>query len=142
MSIMDALLQTPTCQDAHRAIRQSVIDNIKLLLESRQCQIAVPEDYPLAQSALYGFGLSACHLNRSHYQGNRLCREIEQLLNNYEPRMTDVVVEMVQLNEQDNCIRFHMEGVINTVTDKVPVGFDSELNLTDTRLNIEETNFV
>ncbi|OED43358.1 hypothetical protein ACH42_10290 [Endozoicomonas sp. (ex Bugula neritina AB1)] len=142
VSLLDALLEHPGSQDITMASKQSVIDNIRLLLESRQCQTEVVSGYPLVESALYGFGLSSRYLNRSHYQGNCLCREIEQQIKCYEPRLNDVVVEMVQLNEQSNCIHFRIDGVLQTDTEKVPVGFDSVLNLTDTRLNIEEMNVV
>ena len=124
------------------ACRQSVIDNIRLLLESRQCLIEVPDYYPRVQSALYGYGLSVRHLNRSHYQANKLCQEIEQLLRQYEPRLKDVLVEMVQINEQVNCIRFRIEGILPTEDGQKVIGLDSELNLTDARLNIMESSFV
>lgn len=144
-SFLDVLLaETGGSEQKGRGavIKQSVANNIRFLLESRQCQMEVAAEYPLVGSALYGYGLSARYLNRSLYQGNRLCRELEQKLRQYEPRLKEVEVEMVQLNQKSNCICFRIEGVLQIGAGQVPVGFESELNVTNTRLTIEEACIV
>ena len=128
------------------SIKASVCLNLKALLETRQCLTPCPDDYPLAKASLYGYGLSSRHFGRSHYQGNRLCREIESLLQNYEPRLQNVLVEMERINEKSNSVNFTIAAtlVVDRLQKKIsePVLFDSTLNLTSTRLTIEESSFV
>lgn len=127
-------------------IKASVCQNIKALLESRQCLQTSPTHFPLSKASLYGYGLSSRNFGRSHYQGNRLCREIEILLEHYEPRLQNVLVEIERGNEKNNSVYFTIEAML--VADighqKIcePILFDSTLNLTCTRLTIEEGSFV
>ncbi len=151
-SILETLLQKPgniaantvgnTIKGGEQAILESVISNLRMILESRCYMSPVSDDYPLAQSSIYGYGLSSRHLNRSHYQGSHLCREIELQISRYEPRLGNVMVDIVQLNELENVICFRIEGVIRTGIELVPVGFDSALNLTSISLDIEEACLV
>ena len=130
--------------DGLSELKQSICTNIKMVLETHRSLQSVGE-YPLVQEALYGYGLTVRHLRRSRYQGNRLSREIEQLLSRYEPRLRNVVVEMKQLNEQNNSLSFRIEGelIIGQATQRsaVPVLFDSVFNLTNASLEIEESSF-
>ena len=127
-------------------IKASVCQNIKGLLESRQCLQICPFWFPLAGVSTYSYGLSSRHFGRSHYQGNKLCREIEKLLENYEPRLQNVLVEMERITETSNSVNFTIEAML--VTDmgdqKIcePVLFDSTLNLTCISLAIEESSYV
>ena len=129
-----------------KAIKASVCENIRGLLESRQCLQLSPVWFPLAGVSLYGYGLSSRHFGRSHYQGNRLCWEIETLLENYEPRLQNVLVEMDRINEKSNSVKFTIEAILiaNVGRKKIcePIMLDSTLNLTCARLTIEEGSFV
>lgn len=128
------------------AIKEAVCENIKGLLESRQCLEMCPSWFPLSGVSLYNYGLSSKHFGRSHYQGNRLCREIETLLQNYEPRLQNVLVEMERMDETGNSVNFSIEAMLVTEAgnQKIcePVLFDSSLNLTSARLIIEEGSYV
>ena len=132
--------------DGSLTIKESVCQNIKGLLESRQCLQLSPDWFPLATSSLYGYGLSSKHFGRSHYQGNRLCREIEKLLESYEPRLQNVLVEMERINEKSNSVNFTIEAMLvaDSGRQKIcePIIFDSILNLTCARLTIEESSLV
>lgn len=132
--------------EGSETIKASVCQNIKGLLESRQCLQLSPSWFPLSGVSLYGYGLSSRHFGRSHYQGNRLCREIEKLLENYEPRLQNVLVEMDRINEKSNLVNFTIEAmlVVDVGRKKIcePIMLDSTLNLTCARLTIEESSFV
>lgn len=127
-------------------VKASVCQNIKALLESRQCLQISPAHFPLAGTSLYGYGLSFRHFGRGHYQGNRLCREIEKQLEHYEPRLQNVLVEIERVSEKSNSVSFTIEAmlVIETGGKQTyePVMFDSTLNLTCIRLTIEESSLV
>ena len=144
LDLLSLILKKP--DEGLETIKTSVCLNIKALLESRQCLQVSPEYFPLANASLYGYGLSSLHLGRSQYQGNRLCREIEVLLKNYEPRLKNVLVEIEQINEKSNSVNFTIEAMLVVDTGRrqicEPIVFDSTLNLTCTRLTIEETSLV
>ncbi|WBA83885.1 type VI secretion system baseplate subunit TssE [Endozoicomonas sp. GU-1] len=139
VSLLELLLAREPSGERTTDLRLSVLENIRFLLESRQPLLAPDDDYPLARRSLLRYGLSVDHLGRSYFQASRLSREIEVLLRYYEPRLTEVMVEMVALNERVNSIRFHIEGVLVDRQQRVPVGFDSVLNLTDARVDIVNT---
>ncbi|MFK0574122.1 type VI secretion system baseplate subunit TssE [Endozoicomonas sp.] len=144
-SLLDLLMSKSPSGDPGADLQASVEENIKFLLESRQPLTEVSTDYPASCKSLLRYGLSVHHLGPSYFQANRLSREIEELISNYEPRLTEVAVEMLALNKRDNSIRFHIEGVLMERQQPVPVGFDSVLNLTDARvdiINIEESQIV
>ncbi len=142
LSLLDLLMSRVSSGDRTTDLRLSVLENIKFLLESRQPLLEVGEEYPASCRSLLRYGLSVHHLGRSYFQANRLLREVEELLRDYEPRLTEIMVEMVALNERDNSIRFHIEGVLLDRHQRIPVGFDSVLNLTDAQVDIVNTEEV
>ena len=125
-------------------LKRAICQNIQLILQSRQSPVAESEKQLLSHPALFGYGLSTHYFGRGDYQSNRLCRDIEQLLSVYEPRIKQVLVEVVRQQSQGNRLCFRIEGVIPTHQEKqgVPVVFNSELNLSNTQLHIEENSFV
>ncbi len=140
-SLLEVILNEPFSVNALDSLKRSICNNIKMLLESRKCLTTVSEDYPNVRSSVYGYGLSNQYLNRSDYQGNRLCREIETLLVCYEPRLSEVVVEVEKLNDQCNVLCFRIEATLTLGAASNAghqVVFDSTLNLTDTQLDIRE----
>lgn len=139
ISLLELLMARESSGERTTDLRLSVQENIRFLLESRQPLIVVGDDYPAACRSLLRYGLSVDHLGRSYFQANRLSRDIEELLRYYEPRLAEVMVEMVALNERVNSIRFHIEGVLVDRHQRVPVAFDSVLNLTDARVDIVNT---
>lgn len=124
-------------------LKRSVCRNIKYLLESRQ-PLQDQDREHLSSQSLYDYGLSSRNLGRSEFQANRLCREIEQLLSRFEPRLQNVLVEMERARERGNRLYFRIEGILFSESGhrqpQVNVAFDSVLNLTYTRLSIEESN--
>lgn len=134
------LKETPSGDDLED-LKHSVRRNIRYLLETRQSREA--ENFEiLSCHSLYGYGLSARNLGHSDFQNSRLCREIENMLLYYEPRLKEALVEVERVRERGNRLAIRIEGVLQSEKQQmVPVVFDSVLNLTSSRLNIEESRF-
>ena len=76
------------------------------------------------------------HRCRSAVQASAICRDLENLIQTFEPRLYDVVVELEQVDEQNNALCFHIEASLAGQDGEREV-FDSTINLTNSTLMIE-----
>ncbi|MRI33745.1 type VI secretion system baseplate subunit TssE [Endozoicomonas sp. OPT23] len=139
--LLEKLLLIPETGNNRADLKRSISRNIKVLLESRRFIGHVKDVYPESGSSLYEHGLADWSMSRNIYQGNRICRDIVELLEKFEPRLHSVVVERAQAQHRDNCLYFRIEGSLVGENDEesTPVVFDTSISLTSFHFEIEES---
>ncbi|MCL6271444.1 type VI secretion system baseplate subunit TssE [Sansalvadorimonas sp. 2012CJ34-2] len=134
MSLLDRFsTQSVADQDD---IRQSICRNLEMVLESRRPMIRVMEAAAELPASLYGYGLGNLHRCRHSVEASDICRDLEQLIQQFEPRLQEVVVELAKVDEQHNALCFHIEASI-VGDDGDRESFDTTINLTNSTLMIE-----
>ena len=136
---IDTILQRQSSVDNCGNLRQSVQQNIRFLLESRQS----PEGHRTQPAhSLFAYGLSVRHIGRSRYHRNLLCKEIEQLIDQFEPRLYNVSAT-ADAHSSGGMVHIHIEGMLHTGSQSsTPVVFESVFNLGRSQLNFEESHLV
>ena len=139
--LLEKLLLIPETGNDRFDLIRSISRNIKVLLESRRFTGHVKEVYTESHSSLYEHGLADWSMSRNIYQGNRICRDIVELLEKFEPRLSNVIVEREHAQHRDNCLYFRIEGTLLGYDDEesAPVVFDTSISLTSFHFEIEES---
>ncbi|WP_330925356.1 GPW/gp25 family protein [Candidatus Sororendozoicomonas aggregata] len=128
---------SPDSDDELFNIRLSIINNIKMIIESQQPILDIPEAYPRAKESIMRYGMPASLLNNRQYDIEQLCKELEGLISKFEPRMKQVSVIILELLESCNSIRIHIEGVILSKAEKAPLAINSTIHLSDIRFTVD-----
>ena len=135
-----SLRQTPSHQ-VLRQLRESVRQDLEHLFNTRYRRISPLERHPHLQSSLVNFGLpdiSTINLTAKASR-QRFCREVEDAILTFEPRIKSVVVSSeAPVNQEDPTIRFRIEAKLHANPAPETIVFDSSLNPINHNINVAE----
>ncbi len=117
-------------------LRRSICRNLEMVLEARRPLFQQPESARELKGSLFNYGLGDLHRCRHSVQASDICRDLEQVIQQFEPRLQQVVVELAKVDEQHNALCFHIEAAIRGA-DGERESFDTTINLTNRTLMIE-----
>ncbi|WP_281647030.1 type VI secretion system baseplate subunit TssE [Parendozoicomonas sp. Alg238-R29] len=117
-------------------LRESVCRNLEMVLESRRSVAEVNASSIELKCSLYNYGMGNLHRCRNSVEISEICRDLEGLIQTFEPRLQQIVVELEQIDEQHNALCFHIEASVAGQNGEREV-FDTTINLTNSTLMIE-----
>ncbi|MGY0217412.1 type VI secretion system baseplate subunit TssE [Endozoicomonadaceae bacterium StTr2] len=125
-------------------LRQSICRNLEMVLEARRPMLDLAETAGTAKrseldTSLYGYGMGNLHQCRHSARSSDICRELEHLISQFEPRLEGVVVELAKVDASHNALRFHIEAGIRGQGGEIE-SFDTTINLTNSTLMIDGYN--
>ena len=116
-----------------RELKESVRRDLENLLNTRWRAVSPPPDLKELEVSLANYGIPDCtasNLGLARYR-TELCRIIERVIRNYEPRFQSVRVRMRDNAEpRDRTLRFQIDALLHAVPAPEPVVFDSTLEPT------------
>lgn len=121
-------------QNEHQILfefKESVRRDLEILFNTRYHCISPPKKKPLLQQSLLNFGLPdvATLGLESTKAKNAFCREVEQAILFYEPRIRSASVSIPsKFDAEDPTIRFRVEAVLHALPAEEKIIFDSDLN--------------
>jgi type VI secretion system protein ImpF len=114
-----------------QSLRESVRYDLECLLNTRYRCVSANEKYTHLQSSLLNYGLpdlSTVNLS-SHVGRHKFCRQIEQTITKYDPRIRRVkVTTESNIDTDDPTIRFRVEAKLFANPAPETIVFDSSLN--------------
>lgn len=121
------------------------IDDIRYhltrLLESEAPLIAIENSLNEVKHSNFGFGITDVQLLTANLDRTQLARKIETWLTTYEPRLSDVSVEMLERREGQNCIEFTILAKHLSNDGEQTLVFDSKIALSDFSTKISEEEY-
>lgn len=111
--------------------KESVRRDLENLFNTRYRCISPPAKNTLLQSSLLNFGLPdvATLGLESNKAKKAFCREVEQAIAFYEPRIRAASVTIpAKFDPEDSTIRFRVEAVLHALPAEEKIIFDSDLN--------------
>ena len=135
--LFSALFRENDSDDEPFNIKLSIINNIKMIIESQNPMLDIPDAYPMVKKSILDYGMIPSLLSSRHYNFDQLCKELERLVATYEPRMNQITVSLLEVSEQSNSIRLHIAGVIRSEAEKTPLAINSTINLSDIRFTVD-----
>ncbi|MCY9873356.1 type VI secretion system baseplate subunit TssE [Vibrio barjaei] len=137
MSFYNAFIQSSRQDDEIDDIRY----HLTRLLESEAPLIAVENSLSEVKRSSFTFGITDVQLLTANLDQTQLARKIETWLTTYEPRLSDVSVEMLERREGQNCIQFTILAKHLSLDGEQTLVFDSKIALGDFSANISEEEY-
>lgn len=141
LSVFDRLKDEPppvSRADALRRLKQSVADDLEMLLNTRQVQ-ELPADFRELNNSVAAYGMpDFSTLNaRNATERNQLVHVVEELIARFEPRLREVVVsiepageaELEEALRTERKLRFRIDAQLIVQPSPEPVTFDTTFSL-------------
>ena len=113
-SLLDKLVaHEDTPMRSADSIEESIIHDLEMLLNTRREELLVPPEFEQTATSIVNFGipdLSKCGSLRLGPEQTKLCRWIEDAIRNFEPRLGNVAVRVVDRENVNPVLRFRVEA--------------------------------
>ena len=135
-SVLDRLLEDGTDERGQslRALQASVQRDLEALLNARRPWAVLPDRYAALRDSILGYGLPDFAAGAFNAPAARemLRKEVELAIRRFEPRLTDVVVKLLDpLNSMTPVLRIRIAAVLHAEgADDEPMDFETTLDST------------
>jgi len=121
-----------TWAESFREFKKSLGRDLEWLLNTRRTPFPATSEYRLLARSLYNYGLPdvASTSAQSSRERNRLLASVQEAIEIFEPRLTDVKVIMETVASGNKALRFRIEGVARVDPAPERISFDTILELT------------
>lgn len=123
-----------------RELKNSVARDLEALLNTRQEAILdITNGFQQAGRSLLNYGLPdllACNF-RDPQARSRICRILEQTLEQFEPRLKQIRVMLEAPHEHERALRFRVDAMLEVKPAREPIVFDAVLQLSTYEYKIE-----
>ena len=138
LSVLDRLIdyepglaadRTITWDESVRRMKLAVLRDVEWLLNTRRIVEPAPDEYPEVQASVYHFGIPDVSSMSADSESarQRLMRNIEEAIETFEPRLTQVRVLPVEGGTEQREIHFMVDAVLRLDPDPERVIFDTVL---------------
>ena len=96
-------------------LRDSIVSNLEMLLNTRRQADLVPAEYIEASTSVLNFGVPEFDQfgNLSaEAERNKLCKVLEATIRNFEPRLRRVSVRMIKSEQRESILRIRIQALI------------------------------
>lgn len=145
LALFDRLLQGDSIETdrngdrAMRELRESVRRDLEILFNTRPAHLSIDREFEELQKSLLSFGLPALQ-NLSlatTAQQNQFRVRLEALVRRFEPRLRDLVVEVLSsANSLDRTLRFRIHAVLQADAASEAIVFDTMIDPASSGLTI------
>jgi len=115
-SILDRLApqeETSGSRSQADSLEDSILRDLEMLLNTRREEFLIPPEFEQTATSIVNFGvpdLAKCGSLRSGPEQAKLCRWIEDAIRNFEPRLCNVAVRVVDRENVNPVLRFRVEA--------------------------------
>ena len=126
----------------HEALVASVRYQLTRLLESEAPLTQLPAKLTQVERSNMRFGLDCLQSVSSQMDKDKFARRLESWIKAFEPRLSEVRVEVYERGEASNTINFSLLARLKTERGSHALVFDSHMNLSDHRVDMEGQDLV
>lgn len=103
-------------------IEESIVRDLEMLLNTRREEFLVPPEFEQTATSIVNFGipdLAKCGNLRLGVEQIKLCRWIEEAIRNFEPRLRNVTVRVVDRENVSPVLKFRVEAKAEFAAERV-----------------------
>lgn len=138
MSMMAKLTQT--WNDDIDSVRDAIVDNVCTLISSRAP--IWPTDHNGAEGTITNLGMRNLARSQSKSNSDVIVAEIASLIHLYEPRLSQVEIEVQEIKSAQNQLCFRLSAVVHSELGEEAIVLDSFLDLSSNKLDVRKSNLV
>jgi len=128
--------------NGHEALVAAVRYQLTRLLESEAPLTLLPPRLAQVERSNMRFGLDCLQSISSQMDRDRFARQLEGWIKSFEPRLSDVRVEVYERDEANNAINFSLVARLKTERGTHALVFDSNMSLIDQKVDMEGQDLV
>jgi type VI secretion system protein ImpF len=130
----------PSRSKSLRQLKQAVLRDLEYLLNTRQTVDWVTSDLKELNNSLAVYGLPdfASVSIKSPSEQNRLQRSLESAISTFEPRLEDVIVTIMPIDDLRRSLHFRIDARLRVEPAPEPVTFDAVLQLSSGQYLVRE----
>jgi type VI secretion system lysozyme-like protein len=103
-------------------VEESIARDLEVLLNTRREEFLVPPEFEQTATSIVNFGIpdpAKCGSLRFGPEQAKLCRWIEEAIRNFEPRLRNVAVRVVDRDNVAPILRFRVEAKAEYTSEKL-----------------------
>jgi type VI secretion system lysozyme-like protein len=104
------------------AVEASIARDLEMLLNTRREEFLVPPEFEQTATSIVNFGvpdLTKCGSLRTAPEQAKLCRWIEEAIRNFEPRLRNVAVRVIDRENVTPVLRFRVEAKAEFASERI-----------------------
>jgi type VI secretion system lysozyme-like protein len=104
------------------SIEESIARDLEMLLNTHREEFLVPPEFEQTATSIVNFGipdLAKCGNLRFGPEQAKLCRWIEEAIRNFEPRLRNVAVRVIDRENVTPVLRFRVEAKAEFAAEKI-----------------------
>lgn len=111
------------------------------LLESEASLFNIDDRFTELQRSNFRFGIEDVQLLSASLDQTQLALRLENYIKHFEPRLSQVMVELGERQESENAIAFNIVAKAKTSQGETELVFDSKISLNDLKASMSEDNY-
>jgi len=115
--------------------------NLTKLLESEASLLEIDDRFIELQRSNFRFGIEDVQLLSASLDQAQLALRLESYIKHFEPRLTNVMVELGERKENENAIAFNIVAKAKTTQGETELVFDSKISLNDLKTLMTEDSY-
>ncbi|NRD72399.1 GPW/gp25 family protein [Shewanella sp. VB17] len=123
-------------------VHDAIIDNLCGLISARSPVWSTSGQHGDLSNTIVSMGMNCVSRRQSQSNSDGLITEISTLIQRYEPRLTQVEIEIQESSEDENRLRFRILAVMHSSIAEEEVVLDSFLDFNINRLIVRKSNLV
>lgn len=122
----------PSAAETIVRLRQAVRRDVEALLNARRPWLSVPERFAALRRSPLGYGIAdfTAGAFNERQQRQRLCADVEDAIGRFEPRLSEVRVQVVDDDPLRATLRLRIDALLNMEPAPEIVVFDTEVDPT------------
>ena len=138
MSLMAKLTQS--WNDDIDSVRDAIVDNVCDLISSRAPLCSAM--FLTKKGTITDLGMRNMARAQSKNNVSDIVTEIEELIRNFEPRLSQVEIDVQEGELGSNQLSFRLSAVVHSNLGDETIVLDSFLDLSSNKLDVRKSNFV
>ncbi len=123
-------------------VRDSIIENICSLISSRAPIWSDVEDLSHVSGTIATLGIQNIARSQSKVNSDAMLQDITQIIRTFEPRLSQIEIELSSEKEKLNKLQFRISAIMNTESGSEAIVLDSFLDFSTSKLDIRKSNLV
>ncbi|TMX36779.1 type VI secretion system baseplate subunit TssE [Vibrio sp. Hep-1b-8] len=111
------------------------------LLESEASLFEIDDRFLELQRSNFRFGIEDVQLLSASLDQSQLALHLESYIKHFEPRLSQVMVELGERKESENAIAFNIIAKAKTNQGETELVFDSKISLSDLKASMSEDSY-
>ncbi|UTM57056.1 type VI secretion system baseplate subunit TssE [Photobacterium sp. CCB-ST2H9] len=122
------------------SVRDAIVDNVCTLISSRAP--IWPAAYSSGEGTITNLGMRNLARSQSKSNSDVIAAEIASLIRLYEPRLSQVEIEVQENKSAQNQLCFRLSAVVHSELGEEAIVLDSFLDLSSNKLDVRKSNLV